>query len=81
MLEPGFRLAAEQRHHVAHGELACRRLAFNCRVGQFSFSFLESQDSCFHGILDGHLVDFDVEGLVQSVHPIYRLFFYKLKHS
>lgn len=80
MLKPGFCLAAEQRHHVAHGELACCCLAFDCRVGQFSFAFLEIQDSCFHCFLDGHFVDFDVKGLVQSVYPVYRLFFNKLRN-
>jgi hypothetical protein len=72
---------AEQLEHVLHGEFGRGHLAFDGRVGELSFLLLQVQDPLLDGVLDGHLVDDNILGLVKAVHAVDGLFFDKLFRS
>lgn len=78
MLEACLCFSTEQRHHVAHGQLARSCLALDGCVGQLALAFLEVEDSIFDRVFDGELVYFHVQGLVDTVNSIDGLFFDEL---
>ena len=69
---------SEQRKHVVHRELASGSLALDGGVREFAFALLEVEDTCFHGVFDGHFVDFDVDCLVETMDAVDSLFFDEL---
>lgn len=79
VFEPSLGVAAKECHHVAHCQFTGCRLALDCHVGELAFAFLKVDDSLFHGSLDDELVDFDIDGLVESMDTVDGLLFHELE--
>jgi hypothetical protein len=49
-------------------------LALNGGVGKLAFALLKVQNALLDRVLDGHFVDLDIDGLVETVDTIDGLF-------
>lgn len=71
-------IAAEESHHVAHGQFTGGCLALERHVGELALAVLQVNDSLFYCALDDELVYFDVDCLVEAVDSVDGLLFHEL---
>ena len=69
-----LRVVPEQRQNFLEIELRGRPLTLDGGIGKLALPFLQVQNARLDRVLDGHLVDHDVESLIQPVNSIDGLF-------
>jgi hypothetical protein len=81
VLEFVLGVAAEEGHHVAHGQLAGGGFALNGHVGQLALAILKIDDTFFDSAFNDHPVDLHVDRLIEAVNAVDGLFFDELSRK